>query len=299
MRHFENGVEIPVGTNACWSAYCFYPNNDINNVSMYGYLYNWEAVMRGAPSSNSNPSGVQGICPAGWHVPSAAEWTQLFNYTRSVPAYRCDGNSNKIAKALAAPYAWLVDAGSCTVGSNQSTNNATGFSALPAGITGWTVFNDHPYDYSGFGDAAYFYSSTEGSAHPNYMKLSHGDGNVSFYDWYITSKSGLSVRCVQGERANVRINSSGSIHCPGETTTLTASSGLLGTYVWSTGEIGENITVGPGTYTVTVTSPTGYTEVSEPFTVSYEDYIMWSYPLGGDYVYCDGDNILFTVYCSQ
>ena len=41
---------------------------------------NWYAVMHGAASSSANPSGVQGICPAGWHMPSDAEWTQLTTY---------------------------------------------------------------------------------------------------------------------------------------------------------------------------------------------------------------------------
>ncbi|MCX6266485.1 MAG: hypothetical protein NTW16_03905, partial [Bacteroidetes bacterium] len=31
-------------------------------------------------ASNSNPSGRQGICPSGWHVPSDAEWCQLETY---------------------------------------------------------------------------------------------------------------------------------------------------------------------------------------------------------------------------
>jgi len=26
------------------------------------------------------PSGIQGACPAGWHLPSDAEWTQLTNF---------------------------------------------------------------------------------------------------------------------------------------------------------------------------------------------------------------------------
>jgi len=46
----------------------------------YGVLYNWPAAMNGAASSTSNPSGVQGACPTGWHLPSDAELTQLTNY---------------------------------------------------------------------------------------------------------------------------------------------------------------------------------------------------------------------------
>jgi uncharacterized protein (TIGR02145 family) len=42
--------------------------------SNYGRLYSWPTMMNGASSSSSNPSGVQGICPDGWHVPSDSEW---------------------------------------------------------------------------------------------------------------------------------------------------------------------------------------------------------------------------------
>jgi uncharacterized protein (TIGR02145 family) len=57
----------------------FVYNNDETNVSKYGRLYRWAAVMRSAASSNSNPSGVQGVSPEGWHIPSSAEWLELIN----------------------------------------------------------------------------------------------------------------------------------------------------------------------------------------------------------------------------
>jgi uncharacterized protein (TIGR02145 family) len=43
----------------------------------YGRLYHWSSVMAGAASSVSVPSGVKGICPTGWHVPSEREWLKL------------------------------------------------------------------------------------------------------------------------------------------------------------------------------------------------------------------------------
>lgn len=51
-----------------------------SNYSTYGVLYNWSAVMNGEKSSDSNHRNVQGICPKGWHLPSDAEWNQLFEY---------------------------------------------------------------------------------------------------------------------------------------------------------------------------------------------------------------------------
>jgi len=50
------------------------------NFVNYGVLYNWPAAMAGATSSSSNPSGVQGVCPDGWHLPSEEEWVQLTTF---------------------------------------------------------------------------------------------------------------------------------------------------------------------------------------------------------------------------
>ena len=48
-----------------------------SNYNTYGVLYNWQAAMAGSSSSSANPSGVQAVCPSGWHLPSDAEWSQL------------------------------------------------------------------------------------------------------------------------------------------------------------------------------------------------------------------------------
>ena len=78
---YSDGTAIPlVEDTAAWNnlteidkAYCYY-DNDVSNGDIYGALYTWVAAMNGAVSSDANPSGVQGICPAGWHMPSDEEW---------------------------------------------------------------------------------------------------------------------------------------------------------------------------------------------------------------------------------
>ena len=132
--HFVDGVEISSGSSASGDIpYRYAPDNDEGNVPIYGYLYNWPAVMHGASSSGSNPSGVQGICPTGWHVPSNDEWSQLIDYISSVPAYMCNGNSSYVAKSLSATTGWAYNNSTCVVGNDMGTNNATGFSSLPVG----------------------------------------------------------------------------------------------------------------------------------------------------------------------
>ncbi len=80
--------------------YCY--NNNTTNCNLYGGLYIWHTVMNGQSSSSSNPSGVQGICPTGWYVPSDAEWTELVNYVvnQGFPNSSEDPNGAKNALKL-------------------------------------------------------------------------------------------------------------------------------------------------------------------------------------------------------
>jgi uncharacterized protein (TIGR02145 family) len=67
-----------------------------SDCSIYGRLYQWVNIMHGASSSATIPSGVQGICPSGWHVPSSDEWTTLQTYvdpTNTVDAFKLKAQS--------------------------------------------------------------------------------------------------------------------------------------------------------------------------------------------------------------
>ncbi len=52
--------------------YCY--NNIPENCRNYGGLYDWNEMMQYAPNE-----GAQGICPAGWHVPTDNEWCTMLN----------------------------------------------------------------------------------------------------------------------------------------------------------------------------------------------------------------------------
>ena len=187
--HYSDGTTISLGSTMSTStAYRYYPNNNSSNVSTYGYLYNWKAVMRNSSSSSSNPSGVQGICPTGWHVPSDADWTQLENYVGSQSAYQCGGNSTNIAKALASTTGWNNSTNTCAVGNTPSTNNATGFSAVPAGY--------YYGSYSSFGYDADFWSATQHGSYGAYRRyLIYYDATVGRYS--NSEYFGFSVRCLR------------------------------------------------------------------------------------------------------
>ncbi|HNQ69257.1 MAG TPA: fibrobacter succinogenes major paralogous domain-containing protein, partial [Bacteroidales bacterium] len=145
------------------------------NYSTYGVIYNWPAVMNGATSSTSNPSGVQGICPDGWHVPSDAEWIELFDFL--------GGNSIAGGK--------IKETGTTHWDSpNTGATNETGFTALPGGgrSNDGTFQNINTY--------AYWQSSTEYSSTGVY-------GWCARYSTSATQKSfnykemGFSVRCIR------------------------------------------------------------------------------------------------------
>ena len=187
---YADGTPIDQGNSTSTTmAYWYYPNNNESNKATYGLLYNWKALMRNSSSSSANPSGVQGICPNGWHVPSDAEWTQLTDYVSSKSQYQCNNNSGNIAKALAsATTEWSSSTNTCAVGNTPSNNNASGFGALPAGS--YLGF----YLYFGYG--AFFWSATEASSEYAYYRYLSCDGadvyGVSNYEG-----DGVSVRCLR------------------------------------------------------------------------------------------------------
>ncbi|MFK7947152.1 MAG: FISUMP domain-containing protein [Saprospiraceae bacterium] len=144
-------------------------DNSNSNCNQYGRLYNWQDAMKGAGFSNNNPSGVQGICPNGWHLPSYDEWNDLMNEFD-------DGNSNNFTSEI---YNALIENGSsgfeAKLGGFYSGSWGT-FEGLNSRTRFWTTseFNwGIPY--------AFFLSSTSTS-----VELSDAAANNAFY-----------CRCVQ------------------------------------------------------------------------------------------------------
>ena len=101
---YNDGTAIPYVTDsAAWvnlttPGYCYF-NNMVNadSIRKFGALYNWYAV------------DTKKLAPAGWHVPTDAEWDTLENYLIA-NGYNWDGttDSNKIAKSLAAKTDWYT-----------------------------------------------------------------------------------------------------------------------------------------------------------------------------------------------
>jgi uncharacterized protein (TIGR02145 family) len=150
------------------------------NYQSYGVLYNWNAAMDGALSSGTTPSGVQGVCPEGWHLPSDGEWTELSDFVD----LDNDGeatNDNE-GTSLKSTMGWNSDG---------NGTDAYGFSALPGGYRYDTGNN---FDNVGIG--GYWWSTTEGYSSGAYRRLLNY-GNIDMLRSSDDKNNGYSVRCLQ------------------------------------------------------------------------------------------------------
>jgi len=195
--HFMDGTEIPlVEENVNWfnldygdKAYCYYDNSSANS-DTYGALYTWAAAMNGASTSDLNPSGVKGICPDGWHLPSDAEWIELEMFLgmsfEQADAFGWRGTDE--GDKMKANFGW---------NNNGNGTNSSGFTALPAGNRLGGTFDD-------LGETTRYWSTTE------YVNITHFafsrtlDCNHSEVGWFncnhyygFPKDFGLSVRCVK------------------------------------------------------------------------------------------------------
>lgn len=193
LKYLPSVVGPGTGSNS--EAYCYvygYDGTSISaakateNYATYGVLYNWTAAMNGAESSDANPSGVQGICPDGWHLPSDAEWKQLEMY---LGMSETDVNSTGWRGTVEGGK--LKEAGTTHwADPNAGANNESGFTALPGG---YRYFNGYFYNIRSYGD---WWSSTEyDSGNAWYRCLSYGYSSV--YRYFNFKSMGFSVRCLR------------------------------------------------------------------------------------------------------
>lgn len=159
-----------------------------SNYEIYGVLYNWTAIMNGASSSDANPSGVQGICPIAWHLPSDAELKEL-EITLGMTVAEADGTgmrgSNQGSK-MAKSYDYWNNG----ILENDPDFNTTGFAVLPGGRrrsnATWIGINE-------FG--GWWSTSTSSSSTAWMRAIGYSSTSVN-RDAY-TLNNGFSVRCIK------------------------------------------------------------------------------------------------------
>ena len=172
---YNNGISIPLVTDsATWRnlttpGYCWM-NNDVSYKNMYGALYNWYTVNTGK------------LAPAGWHVPSDAEWTILTDFLGGISV--AGGKMKSIGTIEAATGTWFAP--------NTDATNESGFTGLPGSVRD----NGGPFYPNFIGRFGNWWSTTQiNSTDAWAIRLNNYDGIVYRSDW--GTSPGFSVRCVK------------------------------------------------------------------------------------------------------
>jgi len=161
---YNDGTPIPnIIDKNTWSdlntgAYCFYDNNEANNVT-YGKLYNWYSVE------------TEKLCPTGWHVPTDAEWTALSDFL---------GGKREADEKMKSTTGWYKFG---------NGTNSSGFNGLPGG------YHDRS-GFIGVGADGDWWSSTE--VRKNLARVQNLNYFVGFTGSFKVHKVlGVSVRCLR------------------------------------------------------------------------------------------------------
>jgi uncharacterized protein (TIGR02145 family) len=160
---FKNS-SLPQTDNCMVEKYC--PSDNAAscgaNATLYktGGLYQWDELLVHTPSS-----GAQGLCPPGWHLPTDAEWLQLFN------VYALQSEAGRSLK----------DAGT------------GGFHALMGGV----LYQNQTWSFNPPGFAATIFWTSD--AVGNTQASSHGMNSQvpSISDYVSGRNNGFSVRCLR------------------------------------------------------------------------------------------------------
>ena len=140
------------------------------------YLYNWPAAMNLAGSSNENPSGVQGVCPNGWHLPSEAEWQELYD--------TLGGNDRDAGAQLASLF--------YSDGKPIAESEYTGASGFDVIYSNW-----YSGSYEGNYENAAFWSATASNTDEAYYHRIYS-GSPHLLSGSSEKGYGFNVRCVKG-----------------------------------------------------------------------------------------------------
>lgn len=180
---FRNGDPIPeVKTIEEWvkagenkqPAWCYYENDPVNGTK-YGKLYNWHAV-----------NDPRGLAPLGYHIPTSAEWTILFDFL---------GGNSIAGKKLKSTKSY-----DRYKGKKDNSTNEFGFSGLPGGGRNeigrfYDIGVDSDWWSSTEDDVDFFEDPKQNHLSAMYF------GVISTYDAVnfslINKFRGLSVRCVK------------------------------------------------------------------------------------------------------
>ena len=178
---YTSGTVSTVWQGLTTGAYAIYDNQASSgtNATNYGFLYNWYAV-----------GDSRKLCPAGWHVPTDAEW--------SIMIQQLDNTASAVlgVESTTAGTVMKSDVTNSSVGSGLGWDpgspgtNTSGFSVLPGGRRS----NDG--SFYAIRAIAFFWSATvAGSSNAWNRDLNRFNGNVTRN--YHNKVDGNSVRCLR------------------------------------------------------------------------------------------------------
>jgi len=151
-------LNYKIGKSVCY-------DNKESNCQQYGRLYDWKTALK--------------ACPAGWHIPSDAEWEILVEY---VDPDASGDYGNNAGMKLKSKTGWSTDK------YYEAATDDYGFSALPGGYRDGGFY--------GAGNFGYWWSATEYVVH--YAWYRDMNYNYGFVRRNYINKTGLfSLRCVE------------------------------------------------------------------------------------------------------
>ena len=165
VSRYRNGDPIPEITdptqwrNARTGAWCYYDGNAANG-AVYGKLYNWYAV-----------NDPRGLAPAGYHIPTDAEWSTLVNFL---------GGEQYAPEKIKANLLWQ---------DNSVESNSSGFAGIPGGY-----IYDSGFERIGF-DGCWWTTTDYGST-AIYWSLTEYSWGMVLRPFGCYQHAGISVRCV-------------------------------------------------------------------------------------------------------
>jgi len=155
---------------------------DADHEAVYGRWYDSYTAMAGAGPSDNVPSGIQGICPDGWHLPSSAEWGIL---TTSLGGIDVAGGKMKTTGTIQEGTGlWQAPNGDAT--------NESGFSGLPGGM--WQPSGG----WGAMGFFNYWWGTSQYPGFPEIIScasLSYSDGK--YVITHLIKNTFVNVRCIR------------------------------------------------------------------------------------------------------
>ncbi len=136
--------------------------------SVYGGFYQWDELM-----DYSTSSGIKGLCPPEWHIPSATEWQQLID---------------NLAAGITAP-----DANGVNGPEMMDPLRITGFHALTGGVD----YQDYTWAFANAGNQGTLFWTSDSSGTDRAVARGLNSNNLSISNYNSSRGNAFSVRCVK------------------------------------------------------------------------------------------------------